>query len=65
MTYTHYGSPDEVARRWIAAAEAHAEFVAVTFSALRAGEITMEEADQRVTMIVMPVSDQDLESMER
>jgi hypothetical protein len=60
LTYQHYRTPDEVARRWKHALDLHREHVEHLFSEYEKGTISLGEVKHRAMMLISPISDQDL-----
>jgi hypothetical protein len=60
LTYQHYRTPDEVARRWKHALDLHREHVEHLFSEYEKGTISLDQVKHRAMMLVSPISDQDL-----
>jgi hypothetical protein len=60
LTYQHYRTPDEVARRWKHALDLHREHVEHLFAEYDKGIISLDQVKHRAMMLVSPISDQDL-----
>jgi len=60
LTYQHYRTPGEVARRWKHALDLHREHVEHLFSEYEKGTISLDQVKHRAMMLVSPISDQDL-----
>jgi hypothetical protein len=60
LTYRHYRTPDEVARRWKHALDLHREHVEHLFSEYDKGTISLDQVKHRAMMLISPISDQDL-----